>query len=112
MCVCVLLKNGLNALHLASKEGHAHIVSEVLKRGANVNAATKVNQYQQYLSNTFNFCIFNLKQLLIIIRLTQFNYSFSQFSNFLTKKSKMLIDPSLVRDMIDIGIVHHCQNIE
>ncbi|RWS08707.1 ankyrin-2-like isoform X8, partial [Dinothrombium tinctorium] len=32
--------NGLNALHLASKEGHAHVVTELLKRGANVNAAT------------------------------------------------------------------------
>lgn len=35
--------NGLNALHLASKEGHVSIVSELLQRGANVNAATKVS---------------------------------------------------------------------
>lgn len=34
--------NGLNALHLASKEGHVPIVTELLRRGANVNAATKV----------------------------------------------------------------------
>lgn len=34
--------NGLNALHLASKEGHVAVVSELLRRGANVNAATKV----------------------------------------------------------------------
>ena len=34
--------NGLNALHLASKEGHANIVNELLRRGANVDAATKV----------------------------------------------------------------------
>ncbi|CAG2183783.1 unnamed protein product, partial [Oppiella nova] len=34
--------NGLNALHLASKEGHVSVVTELLKRGANVNAATKV----------------------------------------------------------------------
>jgi ankyrin len=33
--------NGLNALHLASKEGHVAVVTELLKRGANVNAATK-----------------------------------------------------------------------
>ncbi|CAF4498932.1 unnamed protein product, partial [Rotaria magnacalcarata] len=33
--------NGLNALHLASKEGHVNIVQELLSRGANVNAATK-----------------------------------------------------------------------
>ncbi|XP_056019552.1 ankyrin-2-like isoform X15 [Ostrea edulis] len=35
------LLNGLNALHLASKEGHIDIVQELLKRGANVEAATK-----------------------------------------------------------------------
>ena len=37
-----LFQNGLNALHLASKEGHINIVTELLKRGANVEAATKV----------------------------------------------------------------------
>ena len=35
------LQNGLNALHLASKEGHVEVVSELLKRGAAVDAATK-----------------------------------------------------------------------
>lgn len=34
--------NGLNALHLASKEGHVPVVTELLRRGANVNTATKV----------------------------------------------------------------------
>lgn len=34
-------QNGLNALHLASKDGHIEIVRELLKRGANVNSATK-----------------------------------------------------------------------
>jgi ankyrin len=34
--------NGLNALHLASKEGHNDVVRELLKRGALVDAATKV----------------------------------------------------------------------
>ncbi|XP_022081063.1 ankyrin-1-like [Acanthaster planci] len=34
-------ENGLNALHLSSKEGHLNIVKELLKRGANVDAATK-----------------------------------------------------------------------
>ncbi|XP_028967211.1 ankyrin-2 [Galendromus occidentalis] len=33
--------NGLNALHLASKEGHVLVVKELLQRGAEVNAATK-----------------------------------------------------------------------
>ncbi|CAF0725360.1 unnamed protein product [Brachionus calyciflorus] len=33
--------NGLNALHLASKEGHVHVVEELLKQNADVNAATK-----------------------------------------------------------------------
>ncbi|CAH0546187.1 unnamed protein product [Brassicogethes aeneus] len=33
--------NGLNALHLASKDGHVEIVRELLKRGAIVDAATK-----------------------------------------------------------------------
>ncbi|XP_026566772.1 ankyrin-3-like [Pseudonaja textilis] len=35
-------QNGLNALHLASKEGHVEVVSELIQRGANVDAATKV----------------------------------------------------------------------
>lgn len=38
-----VLQNGLNALHLASKEGHVNIVTELLRRGANVEAATKVS---------------------------------------------------------------------
>ncbi|RCN30758.1 ankyrin repeat protein [Ancylostoma caninum] len=33
--------NGLNALHLASKEGHSEVVRELLKRGAHVDSATK-----------------------------------------------------------------------
>lgn len=39
-----VLQNGLNALHLAAKEGHVHIVKELLARGASVNAATKVTR--------------------------------------------------------------------
>ncbi|XP_068610298.1 ankyrin-3-like [Brachionichthys hirsutus] len=34
-------QNGLNALHLASKEGHLEVVAELIKHGANVDAATK-----------------------------------------------------------------------
>ncbi|XP_065160043.1 ankyrin-3-like isoform X3 [Atheta coriaria] len=33
--------NGLNALHLAAKDGHVDVVQELLKRGAIVDAATK-----------------------------------------------------------------------
>lgn len=36
-----LFQNGLNALHLASKDGHVNVVTELLKRGAVVDAATK-----------------------------------------------------------------------
>ena len=35
------LQNGLNALHLASKEGHVSVVDELLARGAKIDAATK-----------------------------------------------------------------------
>ena len=44
-------QNGLNALHLASKEGHVNIVTELLKRGANVDAATKVSPIMVLLDN-------------------------------------------------------------
>jgi len=37
-----LSQNGLNALHLAAKEGHVNIVTELLDRGAFVDAATRV----------------------------------------------------------------------
>jgi FOG: Ankyrin repeat len=36
-----VFQNGLNALHLASKDGHINVVTELLKRGAVVDAATK-----------------------------------------------------------------------
>ena len=34
-------QNGLNALHLAAKEGHVGVVKELLSRGARIDAATK-----------------------------------------------------------------------
>ena len=41
-CVALFyLQNGLNALHLASKEGHVGVVDELLARGAKIDAATK-----------------------------------------------------------------------
>lgn len=39
--VFIPLQNGLNALHLAAKDGHISVVDELLKRGATVDAATK-----------------------------------------------------------------------
>lgn len=41
-------QNGLNALHLASKEGHINIVMELLDRGALVDGATKVCSFRQF----------------------------------------------------------------
>ena len=47
------LQNGLNALHLASKEGHVNVVTELLKRGANVDAATKVSPLSHHSRHGF-----------------------------------------------------------
>lgn len=38
-----LLKNGLNGLHLASKEGHVKMVLELLHSGIELEATTKVH---------------------------------------------------------------------
>lgn len=43
-----VLQNGLNALHLAAKEGHMDLVQELLDRGAAVDSATKV-RYASFL---------------------------------------------------------------
>lgn len=40
--VCFSFQNGLNALHLAAKEGHVGLVQELLGRGSSVDSATKV----------------------------------------------------------------------
>lgn len=40
--VALSLQNGLNALHLAAKEGHVGLVQELLERGSAVDSATKV----------------------------------------------------------------------
>lgn len=35
------MQNGLNALHLAAKDGHVDIVKCLLKKGCSVNSVTK-----------------------------------------------------------------------
>ena len=47
-------QNGLNALHLASKEGHVHVVTELLKRGASVDAATKKGNTALHIGKHFS----------------------------------------------------------
>ena len=39
----LLVQNGMNGLHLASKEGHINVVLELLARAASVDSSTKVN---------------------------------------------------------------------
>lgn len=43
ICPFISLQNGLNALHLAAKEGHKDLVEELLERGAPVDSSTKVD---------------------------------------------------------------------
>jgi len=45
----LLVKNGMNGLHLASKEGHINVVLELLARAASVDSSTKVNYTLAYL---------------------------------------------------------------
>lgn len=47
-------QNGLNALHLASKEGHVEVVAELLKLEATVDAATKVRHTQSLMQVSLN----------------------------------------------------------
>jgi ankyrin len=46
--------NGLNSLHLASKEGHTEVVRELIRRGAKVDAATRVCLSSSTLSRHYN----------------------------------------------------------
>lgn len=48
----VFFQNGLNALHLAAKEGHVDLVQELLDRGAAVDSATKVGDHSFPLGGT------------------------------------------------------------
>ncbi len=47
---CFSLQNGLNALHLAAKEGHKDLVEELLERGAPVDSSTKVHAHIHIMS--------------------------------------------------------------
>lgn len=42
-CFLLYLQNGLNGLHLASKEGHVKMVLELLHNGIDLETNTKVN---------------------------------------------------------------------
>ena len=48
-CSLCIIQNGLTALHFASKEGHEDIVTELLVRGADVDALTEVRDYKTTL---------------------------------------------------------------
>lgn len=49
--IFLYLQNGLNALHLASKDGHVHVVSELVRRGAIVDSATKKGNTALHISS-------------------------------------------------------------
>lgn len=51
---CFVLQNGLNALHLAAKDGHLEVVRELLKRGAVVDAATKKGNTALHIASLGN----------------------------------------------------------
>lgn len=50
LCLVFSLQNGLNALHLAAKEGHKDLVEELLDRGAPVDSSTKVAEASNLLT--------------------------------------------------------------
>lgn len=55
ICLFISLQNGLNALHLAAKEGHKDLVEELLERGAPVDSSTKVDIGIVRCQDTFFF---------------------------------------------------------
>lgn len=44
-CFVLYSQNGLNGLHLASKEGHVKMVLELLHNGIDLETTTKVNLF-------------------------------------------------------------------
>lgn len=64
------LQNGLNALHLAAKDGHLEIVRELLNRGAIVDAATKKGNTALHIASLGEWthrspCLFSFLSCLI-----------------------------------------------
>jgi ankyrin len=56
--VCMCVQNGLNALHLAAKDGHLEIVADLLKLGATVDAATKKGNTALHIASLGKFGFF------------------------------------------------------
>ena len=56
-------QNGLNALHLAAKEGHVSVVTELLSRGAKIDAATKKGNTALHIASLAGQVLLKLLQL-------------------------------------------------
>ena len=54
-----MLQNGLNALHLAAKDGHVDIVQELIKRGCAVDAATKKGNTALHIAALGKYLLIN-----------------------------------------------------
>ena len=61
-----ILQNGLNALHLASKDGHIQVVQELLKRGANVDSATKKGNTALHIASLGNITVHKIANTRLI----------------------------------------------
>lgn len=79
----VFFQNGLNALHLAAKEGHVDLVQELLDRGAAVDSATKVGYLRFPLSEPHFLKRINWKLLVgkLYTKYTIISTSFKHFCN-------------------------------
>lgn len=68
----------MNALHLAAKEGHTVVVAELLKHGADINAATNVSIciciYIFYYTSCYSFVSFFLLDNLVKKVLSLFTF--------------------------------------
>lgn len=53
----IYMQIGLNALHLAAKDGHLEIVADLLKRGAAVDAATKKGNTALHIASLGKFIL-------------------------------------------------------